>query len=151
MITLIARSTIHGFKNLVPGLVRAMEKTDIGSFWDLDSIYGLIVNEQAFGFLQHESGYGGVFTINNTPKARTLYHFWGGKPSDNPVAPDWEELDAFLVSAAKVFECTHIQCEGRKGWKPLLAPLGYVEDSVTYMKEVQHESVPIQSASEDGS
>lgn len=143
MIHLITRETIGYFQHIVPGLQRALDKTDLSRFWDMESLWNYLINYQAYAFFQQESGYAGVFTINRTPKCSTVYFFWSGKDPDVETPVDYPEVDEFLEAIAQHFGCTSITCEGRKGWKSILSPLGYSEDSVVYIKEVAYEPVPV--------
>lgn len=142
MIHVITRHNIQEFNTVVPALQRAFFKTDLGTFWDFESLYGLVINQEAFIFQQPETGYAGVLQFTYCPKGRILHFFWSGKDPDNEVPADYTEVDAFLVEVAKQQDCIAIQCEGRRGWKPILLPLGYTEDSVVYIKEVTKDELP---------
>lgn len=121
---------------MVPGLSRALEDTTLGEFWDLESARELIEKGALLAFHQPASGYSGVYSFNQTPKALQLTFFWSGKTADNDVQVDWEEVDAYLTHIAEVFECSHIQCEGRVGWKKIVEPLGYHVDGSLYLKRI---------------
>ncbi|HKY44824.1 MAG TPA: hypothetical protein VJM50_17160, partial [Pyrinomonadaceae bacterium] len=101
-------------------------------------------------FLQEESGYAGAFTISQTPLMRSIYFFWSGKDKANKVPINHHEVDEFLIAAARHFNCSQIICEGRAGWSKIVEPLGYVEDSRVYIKEVSHELPEIQPTASDG-
>lgn len=143
MITPISRTNIDLIAECAPGLVRALEKTSLGEHWDIPALYDYLANFEAYAFLQHESGYSGVFQITGSPKVRTLYFFWSGKNPDNDVPIDYAEVDQFLIAAAQNFGCQQISCEGREGWGKVIAPLGYKADSRTYIKEVPHDSTQV--------
>ena len=150
MITFITRQTYEHFARAIPGLSRALEKTSLGKSWDIQSLSDNVINFEAYAFLQEESGYAGVFTISQTPLMRSLYWFWSGKDEANKVPIDYPEVDAFLIAAARHFNCSQLLCEGRKGWGKVGEPLGYVEDSRIYIKEVSHELPEIQPTASDG-
>lgn len=144
MITLITRSNIDEcYPIIAPGLTRALTKTTLGKYWDLESLYHHIVNFEAYAFHQVESGYSGVFSIGGAPLGKTLFFFWSGKDKHNKTPVDYAEINSVLEESAKHFGCAFIQCEGRRGWKPVLEPLGYVEDSTNFVKEVGNELSPI--------
>lgn len=117
-------------------LGRALEKTALGLTWDTPSALKSIHEGSLFGFYQPESGYCGLYSINHTPLTKVLYFFWSGKDEHNPVPMNLVEVDEYLSIVAKNFGCSLINCEGRKGWKSLLLPLGYRDDSLFYLKEV---------------
>ena len=98
---------------------------------------------EVYAFHLEDSQYSGVFSINHSPKGKTLYFFWSGKDVTNSVPVRYDVVDDLLLEAAKHFGAQEIICEGRKGWKPILLPLGYKEDSVNYIKEVTYELPPI--------
>lgn len=152
MIYFITKETLtwhpNVFDNLRPSLGRALEKTSLGESWNLEALREAILNEEAFCFHQVESGYTGAFTISKSPLRSNLYFFWSGKDPENERPIHYEEVDEYLVKFAKLFGCSAILCEGRKGWKSVLPALGYKEDSVTYIKEVRYEPSTIQSAVE---
>lgn len=140
MITLINRSNLDTeFQRASKGLSRAMEKTDLGKFWSIEALYDNLVNGEVVVFQQVESGYYGVLQTTYSPLAKILNFFWSGKDPDNEVPADWEEVDAFLIHAARQLGCTLITADGRRGWKIILGPLGWSEDSVVFSKEVPHE------------
>lgn len=140
MITLINRSNIDlELPKMSKALLRAEEKTPIGKFWSIEALYDNLVNGEVVAFQQVESGYYGVLQTTSSPLAKILSFFWSGKDIDNTTPADWEEVDAFLQHAAKQLGCSLILCEGRRGWKSILEPLGYSEDSVVFLKEVSHE------------
>lgn len=150
MITFITRQTFDHFEKTIPGLQRALTKTSLGESWSIKSLADHIVNFQAYGFYQEESGYAGVFTISETPLKRSLYWFWSGKNPDNDVPIDYTEVSSFLDAAAQHFNCSQIIGEGRKGWERVGAPLGFREDSRVYIKEVSHELPEIQPTPSTG-
>lgn len=140
MITFVCHLNVEDkFQLLVPGLSRAELKTNLGGYWDLPSLKTSILNKEAFAFHQDASGYSGVFYVGVAPLCKTLYHFWAGKDPSVEAPVDYTEIDKFFDHMAKLFECRYISCEGRKGWKSILTPLGYAEDSVVYTKEVSYE------------
>lgn len=140
MITLIDRTNIlREYPKLLKGVLRASEKTTIDSFWDSETLFQHLINFEAFAFIEEKSGYCGVFQFSYSPKAKILNFFWSGKDPDNPNPVDWGYIDEFLEYTAKGNQCTIIQCEGRRGWKKILEPLGYIEDSVLFIREVPNE------------
>lgn len=144
MINLITRSNLDtDFSSLIPGLSRALTKTSLGKFWDLESLYHHLVNFEAYAFHQVESGYSGVFSLGGAPLGKTLFFFWSGKDPENDTPVDYKEIDEVLMESAKHFGCSFIQCEGRRGWKSVLDPLGYSEDSTNFVKEVDNELSPV--------
>ena len=142
MINVISRGNINEFPVVVPALQRAFFKTELGTFWDFDSLFNLVINQEAFIFYQPESGYAGVIQFTYCPKGKILNFFWSGKDPDSEVPVDYVEIDAFLVEVAKEQGCIVIQCDGRRGWKSVLTPLGYTEDSVNFIKEVKQDELP---------
>lgn len=120
-----------------PALAKALTKTKLGLLWDLPSLLKHLQSGAVLGFYQPETGYCGVYSINECPLGNDLYFFWSGKVGDVPM--NLAEVDEYLQVVAKAFGCKTITCEGRKGWKPLIQPLGYAEDSVTFQKEVNYE------------
>jgi hypothetical protein len=150
MITFITRQTYDHFERAIPGLQRAITKTSLGESWSIESLANHIVNFEAYAFIQEGSGYAGAFTISQTPLKRSIYFFWSGKDKDNKVPVDYEEVDTFLVAAARHFNCSAIIAEGRKGWERVVAPLGFREDSRVFIKEVSHELPEIQPTASDG-
>lgn len=124
---------------MAESLSRALSKTDLESFWTLEDLYHNLVNGEVIVFQQEHSGYYGVLQTTFAPRAKILSFFWSGKDPANDTPADWEEVDAFLVHAARQLGCTIIQCDGRRGWKPILTPLGYSEDSVVFTKKVPNE------------
>lgn len=154
MIYFITKETLtrypHVFDQLRPSLGRALGKTSLSDDWSLDALRDAILNGQAHAFHQSESGYTGAFTINTSPLRSNLYFFWSGKDSENERPVNYSEVDEYLVKFARLFGCSSILCEGRKGWKSVLPALGYKEDSVTYIKEVRYEPSTIQPIAETG-
>ena len=142
MINVISRHNISEFPVVVPALQRAFFKTDLGTFWDFEALFAHTLNHETFVFHQVESGYAGVIQFIYCPKGKILHFFWSGKHPDNEVDVDYSEIDVFLTEVAKEQDCIAIQCEGRKGWKSVLLPLGYTEDSVVYIKEVKKDELP---------
>ena len=143
MIQLIVRETLDKFPLLIPGLSRALSVGNLSANWSLDTLYQHIINHEAYGFYQEESGYAGVFVVSTSPLCKSLYFFWSGKDPENKKLIDYKEVDEFLTIAAKALGCRYILCEGRKGWKKTLSTLGYAEDSVVFSKEIPDESIPI--------
>lgn len=140
MINLLSYNNITEYlPKVTPGLSRAETKTNLAGFWNVDVLLQAILQQEALAFYQEESGYAGVFYFGSTPLCRTLNFFWSGKDPDNEVPVDYAEVDQFLIKVAKHSGCKYISCEGRKGWKAILSPLGYTEDSVIYTKEVSNE------------
>lgn len=151
MINLISFNNIIEFHpKIVPGLSRAETKTNLASFWNVDVLIEAIIQQEALAFYQEESGYAGVFYFGSTPLCRTLNFFWSGKDPENDHPVNYAEVDEFLTKVALHSKCKFISCEGRKGWKPILSPLGYTEDSVIYTKEVSHELHLLQPVSPSG-
>ena len=136
MIKLISRPNIDEFEKLVPGLERVLTKTSLGKYWTIEAAYNNILNFAAYGFYQEDSGFAGVFTINESPLQRTLNIFWSGKNPASTTPIDHAECDAFFKACAQYFECQTIMVKGRKGWEKVGKKLGYSEDSRVYLKEV---------------
>lgn len=137
MIHSISRNNLEQFFPVIrSGLSRALHKTPLGDFWDLESLWEHLVNFEVFAFHQEETGYSGVFSFQQSPKRKGLYFFWSGKDEQNTIPVDYEEVERYLEEAAKHFDCQYIICEGRKGWKTILEPLGFSIDSINYTKEV---------------
>lgn len=136
MILLITKENLKVLEVCFTGLERALTKTTLGKSWDFPSLIHSISTGHAYAFHQVESGYSGVFTFLETPLTKSLHWWWSGKDPENKIDIDYTEVDNFLVAAAKFFDCTQIIGEGRKGWEKIGGPLGYVEDSRTYTKEV---------------
>lgn len=120
-------------------LSRAFEKTDLESFWNYQDLIDHLVNGEITVFQQIETGYFGVLQKCYSPRSSILNFFWSGKDPDNTLPTDWDEVDSFLVHAAKQLSCGIIQCDGRRGWKPILTSRGWSEDSVVYTKKVTYE------------
>ena len=140
MITLVYHLNVEEkFQMLIPGLSRTELKTNLGDFWDLPSLKASILNKEAYAFHQVNSGYSGVFYVGTSPLSKTIHFFWSGKDKSVEEPVDYIEIDKFLDYMARLLDCKYICCEGRKGWKPILIPLGYAEDSVIYTKEVSYE------------
>ncbi len=137
MIKLITSSNIQKYlPKITPGLLRAETRTNLGGFWDIESLVHSILQQEVFAFYQEGSGYSGVFFFGETPLCKTLNFFWSGKDLKCPEEIDYQEVDSFLITVAKNTGCKYISCEGRKGWKKVLTPLGYSEDSIIFTKEV---------------
>lgn len=128
---------------MVPGLERTETKTNLGEFWNVEVLYEAILQQEALAFYCDTSGYSGVFYFGSTPLCRTLNFFWSGKDPAVEEPVDYALVDEFLQKVARHTKCRFICCEGRKGWRPILQPLGYTEDSVIYTKEVSHELPPV--------
>lgn len=144
LIHLITKSNLKEcFDLVVSGLSRALDKTSLGNNWSLEALYEGLDNLDVYAFHLSDSQYSGVFSINHSPKGKTLYFFWSGKDVNNTTPVNYEVVDTLLLESAKHFGASEIICEGRKGWKPILLPLGYSEDSVNYIKEVKYELPPI--------
>lgn len=144
MINLINRLNItEEYPKMAESLSRALTKTDLSSFWTLEDLFHHVVNDEVIVFVQQESGYYGVLQKGSAPQASILHFFWSGKDPVNEVPVDWDEVDDFLIHAARQLRVSHIQCEGRRGWKPILLSRGYSEDSVVYTKKVPYELPPI--------
>lgn len=142
MIVPISRENIEQLYPVIAiGLERALVKTSLGKFWSLHKMYDHVINYEAYAFHQPESGYSGVFSLGSAPLGNVLHFFWSGKDPENTTPVDYAEIDAMLTQAALHFNCRFIQCEGRRGWKPILAPFGYAEDSTNYVKEVYNGQV----------
>lgn len=145
MIQLITRETLETqfTPKVVAGLSRALTKTTLGEYWDIPSLVDHLVNLQVFCFHQLESGYSCVFQVNSAPLKKVLHIFWAGKDPENDVPCDWKELDQYHIAIAQLLGCSQIILDGRKGWEKIGAPMGYVEDSRTYIKEVPDELSPL--------
>lgn len=140
MFILIDKTNLEKHKDILRvGLSRALDKTTLGVHWDLDSLYSEIEIGWMYAFHQIESGFSGAFSINRTPKGSVLYFFWSGKDPANKIPVNYKEVDERLMHLGRIFRCNEVSCEGRKGWKSILLPLGYAEDSVVYTKEVTYE------------
>ena len=144
MIHLITKENIQELDKMVDGLSRALTKTTLGNSWDIPALRKSLLEHKAFAFYQEESQYSGVFTISESPLVRSLYWWWSGKEPTNSKPIDFAEVDAFLMAAARHFQCGQIIGEGRKGWAKMGAPYGYKEDSVICIKEVHNELPKIQ-------
>ena len=140
MIRVITKDNINEcLPKVAKGLQRAITKTPLGVSWDLSSLVSEALKGEVYIFHQEDSGYSGVFYFGYTPLSKTLNFFWSGKDENNHTPVDYEEVDLFLTHIAKKTGCSSISCEGRRGGKKVLTPLGYTEDSVVYTKEVAHE------------
>lgn len=139
MIYLISHSNLELLDKAVTGLERALTKTTLGLSWDIPSLYGAVKEGSVLAFYQVDSGYSGVLSIHQTPKMKSLYWWWSGKDPENKTPIDFEEVDLFLVAAAKQLQCQQILGEGRKGWERVGGPMGYKEDTRLYSKEVTYE------------
>lgn len=140
MIKLINRSNLHeDFPKSVPALERALSKTSLGDYWNLEQLVQHIINYEVGLFWHVESGYFGVFQFTFAPLAKSLNFFWSGKDPANEVPVDYSEVDQFLDIVAREQQCHFISCEGRRGWKPILEARGNSEDSVLYTKKVNYE------------
>lgn len=118
------------------GLKRTLTKTKLGIHWDLPSAIKAIHEGELLGFYVPESGYSGLYYFSHSPLKKSLKFFWSGKDEDNKVPVDWEEVDKYLSVIAEAYQCQIIECEGRRGWKSILEPLSYREDSVLFYREV---------------
>ena len=137
MILHLSKETLDRlWDRVTPGLSRALDKTTLGEFWDLKGLRSAINYGMLYGFHQVDSGYSGVYSIVETPKAKQLTFFWSGKNPENPHPIDYNAIDEHLKHMARIFDCTHISCEGRVGWKKTLEPLGYSPDGSLYLKRV---------------
>jgi hypothetical protein len=137
MILHLSKETLDSlWDKVTPGLSRALDKTTLGEFWDLEGLKDAIQAERFFGFYQVDSGYSGIYSIGETPKAKQLTFFWSGKHPENPRPIDYTAIDEHLKHMARIFGCTHISCDGRAGWKKTLEPLGYSPDGSLYLKRV---------------
>lgn len=136
MIKLISRENITDFELMVPALERPLTKTSLGKYWSLQNLFDCIVNFEAFGFIQQQTGYAGAFTIAKSPLRRTLNVFWAGKDLTNKTPIDDDECDRFFMACAEHFQCQAIAIKGRKGWEKMAKRRGYLEDSRVYIKEV---------------
>ncbi len=130
---------------------RAFDRTRLSLFWSLETLYHKVVNQEAWIFLQEETGFAGVFTIGHSPRMQYLNWFWAGQDPAFSNPPDYDEVQKLLEYCARTFGLTHITTEGRKGWGPLAKQHGYEVDSVLYIKEVPHvELQPTDSSREHG-
>ncbi len=120
-----------------PALAKALDKTTLGRLWDMPSLLKHLQSGALLGFYQPENGYAGVYSINECPLGNDLNFFWSGKVGDAPL--DLAPVDEYLQIIARAFGCKTITCEGRRGWKPLIQPLGYTEDCITFQREVNYE------------
>ena len=137
MIIHLCKDTLESLWPLmVSGLKRPLENTSLGEFWDMESLYSRLQVGLLLGFYQESSGYSGIYSLNQAPKALELRFFWSGKDPLNETPIDFQEVNEYLQKAAQVFECTHITCEGRVGWKKVLEPLGYETDGSLYLKRI---------------
>lgn len=137
MIIHLCKDTLESLWPLmVSGLKRPLENTSLGEFWDMESLYSHLQVGLLLGFYQESSGYSGIYSLNQAPKALELRFFWSGKDPLNDTPIDFQEVNEYLQKAAQVFECTHITCEGRVGWKKVLEPLGYETDGSLYLKRI---------------
>lgn len=136
MIKIISRENIAEFDQAVPALERAMDRTRLSLFWSIENLRHAVVNQEAWVFIQEESGFAGAFNIGHSPVMRYLNWFWAGQDVAYNNTPDYDEVQQFLEYCARVFGLTHITTEGRKGWTPLAKQQGYDVDSVIFIKEV---------------
>ena len=131
---LLPPKTINRWWHLVePLLSKAWDKTNVGSFLDIDDVKCLLEEEKHYCFISGDKEYAGVFRVKVGSKGNTLY-FWlsgGEEPSGG-----WVEVDEWLQELANVFNCKYIQLEGRLGWKRKVEPFGYKVDSLILIKEV---------------
>ena len=140
MIKLIKRSNLlEELPKIEPALERALTKTDLRDFWTIGDLINHVVNDEVVLFYQQDSMYVGVLQTTFAPRTKILDFFWSGKDPSEPHPVDWDEIDDFLIHVAKELGCGIIQCEGRRGWKPILTARGYSEDSVIYTKKVPYE------------
>lgn len=121
---------------MIPGLSRVLTKTSLGKYWDLDSALQGVKSGDLLGFYIPESQYSGIYSIQHYPLRTTLFFWWSGKDSSNKTPVDYQELDDYLELIAQTYSCDEIECEGRKGWREILLPLNYREDSILYAREV---------------
>lgn len=126
------------WRSMKKGLERALIKTTLDEYWDLHSLKLALDNEEVYGFYQVESGYAGVYSVYQTPKAKVLYFFWSGKDPSYSQPVDYFQVNDYLKCLAERLGCTHLSCEGRKGWLAILKPLGYKEDCTTFTLEINN-------------
>lgn len=119
-----------------PGLSRAITKTSLGKYWDLDSALQRVKSGDLLGFYIPESQYSGLYSFIEYPLCKALFFWWSGKDASNKIPVNFEELDQYLEVIARAYSCDVIECEGRKGWRDILLPLNYREDSILYAREV---------------
>lgn len=123
-----------------PLLLKAYLKTNVGLFREIDDLKKDLESEVEFCFVSQDLTYAGVFNIREYQGFSVVYFWLSG--GEEPLV-GWEGIDSFLHQIAKVFGCSHIQLEGRLGWKRLTEPLGYSLDSIIMIKEVDNESIAI--------
>lgn len=138
MIRLVSRSNIQElFPRMSAGLSRALSKTSLGKYWSLDDAFNSMINFEVYGFYQDECEYSGIFYVASSPLRKTLHVFWGGKDPSNKTPINLDELDGFLKACAEYFQCQSILVEGRSGWGKLISKLGYLEDTRSYVKDLE--------------
>lgn len=118
------------------GLARAEFPEDLGSIFTTDDLYHQIKDEGELGFYQVESGYSGVMKVYPTKHKTFLYFYFSGKDITNPTPINYEEVDEFLMEVAKIYGCTHIHLDGRRGWERKVKHLGYALETINLFKEV---------------
>lgn len=137
MIKLVSRQNLDEmFPLMVPGLERALTKTSLGKYWNIQTLYDSMVNFVVYGYYQEETQTSGIFYIGKAPLRKTLHVFWGGKDPKNKTPLNLQEFDEFLQACAQYFECQSILLEGRSGWGRMISKLGYPEDSRSYVKDL---------------
>lgn len=140
MIYLINRSNLKDlYPKMSKGLLRAFEKTDLGSFWSMEDLLNHIINDEVIVFGQEASDFFGVLQTSHSPRNKILSFFWSGQDPANTTPIDFDEVDAFLTHVARQLQCGVIQCDGRLGWTPIMRARGYSLDSALFTRKVTDE------------
>lgn len=101
MIIHLCKDTLESLWPLmVSGLKRPLENTSLGEFWDMESLYSRLQVGLLLGFYQESSGYSGIYSLNQAPKALELRFFWSGKDPLNETPIDFQEVNEYLQKAA---------------------------------------------------
>ncbi len=136
MFYLLNPSSIEGWWPLVaPLLSKVWVKTSTGVHDDMEDLVKDLAVGISYCILDEDQSFAGVFTVESGRKSKCLLMYLGG--GEEPKG-GWKEVDGFLEQMAEMFGCSHIQIQGRLGWKRPLSDLGYQLEHITMMKEAAH-------------
>jgi len=120
--------------------LRRFEKYSSGDY-DVEEIWNEIQkgHQQLWIYVNDESEMIGAWTtrVFETPSKKLVEVFAVGG-SNILTRENTREVMSMVEEFGKKNGCSVVQISGRRGWKKVLAPLGYEEKSIVIEKEIGH-------------
>tara|TARA_R110000824_G_scaffold33602_20_gene107695 strand:- start:2 stop:433 length:432 start_codon:yes stop_codon:yes gene_type:complete len=128
-------------EEIEPLLKRAASRSQ--GFYSIHDLFGFIYGKshQLWIFTEEDEIKALVLTtIRESSKKRILELQFAAGVEDAEIMNDRvrDEMTDELENFAVLNKCDAIQIEGRKGWKKIMGPRGYLEIAVVLEKEIAH-------------